>query len=642
MIKSKGIYERGIAMGRIGKKLCLYFVVFCLIFMAVSPFYGQDTVLAQVQDSGCSSEIVSLSDASDISGQNIIPHIETQDNDGEYIEADEKPVGFFPEKDSQPDENIPAEESSVTAQPEPQEGIFSVSADRYNSQLPEGTELKKSELLFFSDNIGSLSSADSVNIYSFSLTERGMFSFVITHDALGALEGWQINLYEEYYINGDGKDKGYRLLNTLRTTSGSTKDKSPEIGLMPGNFILSVSCGDRYTSEAYSIAVFAENSYEYEIECNDNIYRYTELFSGVPMMGSASYFPDRQDEDWYLFRVYEDGFSELKFRHPAVKDKTTVCWQIILYDEEGTVLYSANSAFSSELTKSGGLGLCAGNYYIAVKNRVYTDMTYTLTFTRTDDMGYEDEQNDTKESANPIALNTTIAGSVTAKANGLDRDYFKFTVSEPGYAIIEFAHDPIEDAEDKKGWNFVLTDVNGNLLYKGISAWADDVLASSFTGLGAGTYYICVDSEKLYHNSEMYYLTVSFVTATDWESEFNGYPENADALVEGVPVNGVLSEQGTDFDSDYFSFSLAEQSDIRIILAHEVLEGNKEIFSFRLYDEDGYVIPTDNGKNAISSTQDAETATGEYLSLPPGEYHVRVTSGIFYENIPYALIYTLL
>lgn len=541
-------------------------------------------------------------------------------------------------------ENIPETEEAQTAEAQTEDSPSEIIKPvLHNSYKPSSYE-NVFPLYFFSENTGSLESSDCVNVYTFSLDNRCAFQYVFSHKEIIGTAGWEISLYGEYFLNGTDGETGYRLLNTLVSTSSVTKHQSVKLGLIPGNYRLVVTKGAAYTSEGYRIDVTAEYGSGYEIECNDNIYRYTSLFSSVPIKGTASYFKDRQDEDWYMFRQYEDGFAQLKFEHPAVKDKTTVCWQIILYSENGTALYAVNSLFTDELVRSGAIGLSEGNYYVLVRNRVYSDVPYTLTLSRADDVSYEVEKNDTKETANEIAVNSTVTGSISERLSGIDRDYFRFYVPSDGTLMLEFSHTATQ--EDKNGWNFVLTDENREVLFKGISAWSDDVSTSSHIGLTAGTYYVYVDSDNLYLNSSDYYLTVSFTEIEAWETEPNNSFVSADVLSADTAVTGLIADCGVaDSDYDYYRITLSEGSDISLFLEHEKLTDSRNIFNVTLYDELFNPVECSVGESdgitTVRISADNEKTQADYKSLAEGTYYVRVSSGIYYESIVYYLYYII-
>lgn len=579
---------------------------------------------------------------------------ESESTDAEYSEAAGTQAditdGLFKEEDFSSDEDLTEEEStekteeeSVKAEEEASDML--ILSEKKEPVLHGSNGLKENifPLYFFSENTGFLSASDEANVYTFSLDSRTCFYYTVSHKEIIGTAGWNVSLYVEYYLNGIDGETGYRLINTLLTKPSVTKDQSVKLGLIPGNYKLVVTKGSAFTGDNYRIDVFTEEGSDYEIECNDNIYRYTSLFSSVPIKGSASYFTDRQDEDWYMFRQYEDGFAELKFEHPPVKDKTTVCWQIILFSENGTVLYSVNSLFTDNMLRSGAVGLKKGNYYVLVRNRVYTDMTYMLTLSRSDNVTYENEKNDTIATANEITLNSTVTGSVAQMLSGIDRDYFCFAVDAPGAVMLEFSHLPTE--EDKDGWNISLLDKNGTALYREISKWSDDILSSPVIGLDTGTYYVLIDSDNLYLNPDDYYLTVTFFPGDDFESEPNNSFEKADVLTADTPVTGIISDCETDYDYDYYTFTTEKDMEVSVILDHEVLAGNKEIFSFSMYDSElspvSAEVGGEGGFTEIGVPANAERVQADFKVLPAGTYYIKVSSGLFYEQVSYYLFFTM-
>ncbi len=517
--------------------------------------------------------------------------------------------------------------------------LLEVDMQYHEAYTPSASAEKVSPLYFLSETTDSLATESSVNVYTFSLERRAVFSYTVAHDAPVANEGWVFALYEEYDINGDGSKTGYRLIDTLKTTV-STSDSSPETGLSKGNYRLVVTKGSGFSAGQYTInAKLTENS-DYEIECNDNIYRYTEIYSGVPIKGSASYHDDKQDDDYYLFRMYEDGFVDLKFEHATVKDKVSVCWQVLLFSEDGSCLFSVNSLFTDNVNKSGKIGLKAGNYYILIRNRVYTDITYTLTVSRTDNSDYENEKNDTPETADSISAGVTVTGNTASQINGIDRDYFRFELSEPGFCTVDFSHEPSEENSERNGWNIVLLDANGRVLSRSISAWGDDVTVSPTIGLAKGVYYIRIDSENLYFNSDRYYLTLNFTAAADWETELNDSFETADMLFEGTAVTGLIADRGTDYDFDYYVIDITEGTDIKLEFSHEKLSYSKEIFNFTLYDAGKKTVNSSDGLSTIKVKSDEESVSAVYKSLAPGRYYIKVSSGIFFDSIVYSVEYS--
>lgn len=623
--------------------LCLYLTVAVILGAAVVSFdakgfalfgISDEALVQDAQEVNTSEEQIQISET--VAYVNVTES-EAQTGSDEQISPESLTEAFVIEETSE--EKTEAFAESVTEEISSIDTVIPETEIKYHDSYTPGSSAEKvSPLYFLSETVDSLTSVDSINTYTFSVTKRAVFRYSVTHDAPQTVEGWTFSLYCEYYINGDGGEKAYRLIDILNTSS-LTVDSSPELGLAPGEYRLVVTKGQAYDSKQYKIEATLKETSEYEVECNDNIYRYTEIYSDVTVNGSASYLPDRQDEDYFLFRMYNDGFIDIKFQHPTVKDKVSVCWQVLFFAEDGTVIYSVNSLFTDDSNSSGKIGLVKGNYYVLVRNRVYTDITYSLTLSRTDNTDYENEKNDSFETSDDIAFGSPVTGTIASQINGLDRDYFKFTVEKNGYCTIDFSHEPISDSDDKNGWNIVLLNESSEVLYKGISAWADDVTVSSPIGLEKGTYYILIDSENLYLNSEKYYLTVDFTAVSDWETESNNSFEKADKLYENTPVWGLLADRETDYDFDYYVIEITENTDITVSFSHEVLSYSKEIFNFTLYDYNKKAVKNESGDSVIKSCSDNATVSSVYKGLVPGKYYVKVSAGIFFDSIKYSLSY---
>lgn len=509
------------------------------------------------------------------------------------------------------------------------------------SYLPETAIEVTKPLQLLSPNIGSLLSAESVNTYEFTLEKRSVFSFSFAHGELDGAKGWRISVYGEYFLNGVDGEKGYRLLHIHNSKTAGGTEKSLELGLDAGNYRLSVSKGAAFTDKEYQIDAVIDNRADFEIECNDNIFRYTELYNSIEVSGSASMFDNKQDQDFYMFRMPEDGYIDFSFVHPTVKDKASVCWQVVLFAENGTEIISFNSLFSDSAKKTERAGLAAGNYYVLIKNVVYTDITYTLEIERSYSDLFETEPNGTEAGADIIGLNSSVSGILNSRIGGLDRDHYKIIVKKTGSIKIDFSHPSIEEGNTKNGWNIVLMNEKGERLFTGRSLWGNESVGSPEIGLGGGTYYILIDSESFYHNTAQYKLSVTYTESDSWESESNNSFSKADMITADIPVNGLIADCGTDYDFDYYTFDITEKTDIEITFSHAVLDYSRYIFEFSLYDaNESGIIPTDGDKPQVSISSDEEITKVVYKELPKGKYYIKVSPGLFYDNTKYTLLFT--
>lgn len=533
-----------------------------------------------------------------------------------------------------------------------------VYANSYEQEAIFNTE-DTSELFLHTYSDSFFSSTDS-SAYLLSSESRGAIVCEISHKSLSA-GAYKLRLYMKYSPNGDGKTFDWRLINELETTAAGGTFKTAETGVYAGTYKAVVTCLNKNVPDKeYTVLFrFIENG-GYETECNDTATRYNEIAPGQTVKGSASYFSDSKDIDWYMFRVYENGAVTFTFDHEK-KDLPSVCWKITVYDENGNELYSDNSYFSTESLRSGRIGVQKGCYYIKVENRVYYDVTYSLKLHRYTDLPYESEYNDTAECANTITAGVSVTGEISSRSSGSDTDWYKLVLTENGYCVFSLTHAAdetekknVQDGDTPKyGWR--ITVKNGNdTLYSAITSWDETGTESPEIGLGAGTYLIKIDSIDLYRNSTPYTLTASFEPSSSWESEPNGTFETADALLPNTAKTGTTSSFETgDRDDDYYVFTLTEKSRVAVSLSHEAVPAaDKSIYIFGLYnsshgkvaltDEKGVPLQTSGANPVYSKSSFGDgRAVYAYATLDAGTYYVKVNTGLQYESIRYNLILTV-
>lgn len=497
-----------------------------------------------------------------------------------------------------------------------------------------------------------LSSKDQVKTYEFTLTQRGVISYSLSHPASFDLSGWNVHLYYEYFVNGVDGEKAYRLINTLQTDSGKELDTSVNIGVMPGNYRLVVASGEIHNASDYELSCTFEARTDYETECNDTPSRYTEIYSGLPIYGTSSYFKDSTDTDCFMFRVDYPSYVNISFEHPK-KDLVSVCWKLILTDIDGNEIYTKSSLFSQEKIESGNIGLPPGAYFISVVTHVYYDAQYTLTLSKTASEAFESELNDTKAQADKIEFSSPVSGSCSDRSGNVDKDWYTFTLSADSRVNLTLTHTVGDKENTNNVWRISLYNEKSQLLYsKKIAANVQSVLSPSL-GLAKGKYYVLIDNEDMISDNQTYTLQADFTKSSKWETEPNNSASAADKLTDSVAVNGTMVEIGTDYDTDYFRITLDKKQDISLALSHSKKTGSKEVFVYTLYDKDMKpVAPQDENGNyyynvfdeiiyKVSNTLDTEKTVVYYNSLPAGTYYVKVTSGIYYSNMQYSLTYKI-
>jgi trimeric autotransporter adhesin len=509
-------------------------------------------------------------------------------------------------------------------------------------------DVEKSALFDVSYN-GLLYSGDQTDSYIFTSKSRGAISFTFTHSKHEINNGYYIRTYVRYSPDGDGKEYAWRLVNEAKSTYTATEEKSVPIGVMAGTYKIEItSVSESPVVASYSLEATFDYDSDYEIEYNDTITRYTEIFDGQAIRGSASYFFDKKDVDWFMIRTYSDEQISLDFEHTA-KENETVAWKITVYDSNSNIVYSGNSYMSTSMLSSGVIGVQKGCYYIKVESRIYCDSAYTLTVTKSFDENTECEYNDTIETANEITPGGTVNGNLTGRAPAGDTDYYHFTLTENGYFAVSLTHEPDADEvknvkngdPSKDGWRITVTDTDGNIIYGDMSSWDDSGVSSPTIGLSAGEYYICVDNANIYFNNMQYVITTAFTADETWEKEPNNTIDSATKLTLGKNTNGGIAPTVDGYDVDYYSFTLTEKSDIAIEINHEYINSENDIFNATCLDSSGNTpaLYDTNGEkiSSLSSIGKDVSSSAYCYSLPAGTYYIKITAAANYDSVNYAI-----
>ena len=481
--------------------------------------------------------------------------------------------------------------------------------------------------------LDNLSSMVTKKIYTFSITARGAVKYAFNHKEVTKDSClWYITLYEEYSPDGTKDNVAYRVLNRASYDTVGIGVQSSSIGVLPGNYRVEVECVSGFTDKKYQIGIgFAETAL-FETEPNNSLSRYTELPLNKTINGGASVLPNgNADTDCYLFRITENGYTVLSFRHADDPNniKDNVAWRIKLSDANGKEYFYTTSAMESSDISSGIMGLPPGYYYVTVSSHMFSNIEYSLNVSFTKDSNIETELNDSQKTADTITVNTEKKGSLTSRYNASDKDYFVFTMQKDGFAVIDFMHDEIKETKD--GWNVSVLSSDGKLIYSATSKWDQAIMQTPNIGLNAGKYYIKIDSDNLYHNSMTYRLAVLSVQEADWETESNNSPDNADVIKLNKPINGTLVENGVNYDKDWFKISTSEKTKVTVSFSHtKIKDADKEGWIVSLVDVNGNIIKT--------VTSDWDTAEVSFsANLDAGSYYVLVETGLYFNSSRYVL-----
>ena len=270
-------------------------------------------------------------------------------------------------------------------------------------------------------------------------------------------------------------------------------------------------------------ATFGMNSYAAnttEIEDNNSQTSATVLTPGTKISGVIS---SRTDLDWYKFTLAEPGTISMVFSHENSNDKEYDDWETYLFREGGESVDYFNLGWDggpAAETTTDSYNVPAGTYYIRVKTGVtITNDTHNLA-------GYgikinytaagandEKESNDTQATANEINVNQTY--SARRSLSG-DKDWFKFTLSEPGTISLVFSHVDSNNREGADWQTALLGDGDQQPEYFDLD-WDGGPAKESETdsyNVPAGTYYLRVKTliGAATHNPAKYGIKINYVS----------------------------------------------------------------------------------------------------------------------------------
>lgn len=472
--------------------------------------------------------------------------------------------------------------------------------------------------------------------FSFSLDAPSVIKYVLKTDKPSS-DSVTAVLYAKYYVNGVSGKQKLRQINLLSLIPGSDKSSSPEIGLSEGDYVITVK------SKSAEPFIFNANRNTVqtgtvcEIECNDTVTRYTEIYPGVPVRGSASYSSgSTYDEDWFMFRLFEHSKINLIFEHEEI-NLVGACWNVEILDAFGNSFYRQSSSFSSEITDSGNLGLSAGCYFIRINALKNIETGYKLLLTADNGDGFETENNDTFSSAEIIKPDVDFRGALTMKVSGADRDYFKGKADSDSKLSVRVS---LSNNTDKAAYRVSVFDKDRNrICFRVIPAGVDSFVLPSL-GISAGEFYILLDNDNLSANNSEYKLNYSLEKTDGFETESNDTASSADSFNKNGMIQGLIS---TKDDTDFYSFSVSSGKKLSVELTHGNKEYSENLFCFSVVNADGIEFEGFDSLNNSLGTKITASSKTVFYSLPNGKYFVKVAPGRFLDaNSTENPVYTLI
>lgn len=346
-------------------------------------------------------------------------------------------------------------------------------------------------------------------------------------------------------------------------------------------------------------------------------------------------------EDISYVELNEDFESsgEVYFKLPA-------CGSVSFQNEKGEGVNVTVELVSEDgnLTKVastyyGAVRLAAGTYKVRDGNKWITKVV----FTEESGDAYEQEENDSIDTANGIKTNNVYTGNLNYyswNSNGyfhdtLDVDYYKLTLDNLGKVYLQYT---VEDfgTNVSRGCNFntvtlYAEDEDGNISTVTQVEERNSENKTRYSGryrLPKGNYYISI-SEGRYNdggysnvrpvNITDYQLKVNYTeeSADKYEQEYNDTLDTANKISTNSTYTGNIAEEK---DVDYFTFTLDKKSNVKL-QTKVPRQSTDKLFTFGIYKSNGTskVSEVKSGTNPTAYTTEKE--------LEPGTYYVIVKKG---------------
>lgn len=323
--------------------------------------------------------------------------------------------------------------------------------------------------------------------YTFELTEDSCVNMSFTHsDDTFPTVGWNVTL-----MNRDLETIAQitSRLNEVRVETGS-------IGLKSGTYYVRVD-SQTNNADTYTLLVGAQKAQNTEFELNDSPETATPLPRDLAISGSLSDRLLGLDKDYYKFSVPADGYIDFKFTHELLEgDKRGWNIRIIKPMEDGSYyeIVRKISMWNEEEYLIESLGLAAGDYYVCIDGDSvsYNSATYTCQWSFTEQSNFENEPNNTPETAEDISFGTTYRGAIISTDMTFDEDYYRFEITEATRVCLEFGHEAGESGD--VCWTASIVNGDGETVASVDSPVSYELVSTGVVEIPAGTYYVKIET----------------------------------------------------------------------------------------------------------------------------------------------------
>ncbi len=457
---------------------------------------------------------------------------------------------------------------------------------------------------------GALESRDDEKYYKFTLSQAGYAKVNFTHQSVNNANAlWEIHLY----------DNQYKQLQHRASTGKERGTELAETGLPAGTYYIKINgCSSWNWSDApYQLTVNYTAASNWESEWNDSFETADSIGFGTAVNGTVM---ESEDEDYYKITVPQAGYVKVNFTHESVNSSDRL-WGICLYNDQYEQLQYRTSIGKERGTELTEVGLAAGTYYVKISVgpdawRTWSDTLYKLTVNYTAASNWESEWNDSFETADGISSGKVISGTIMEEN---DVDYYKITIPKAGYVKVKFTHESVNSSD--RLWGIRLYNDQYEQLQYRTTVGTEQGVSLTETGLAAGTYYVKIsvgpDAWRTW-SDKPYKLTLSYKSASDWESEWNDSFGTADSASVGKTRKGTIMESD---DVDYYKIKVSHSGVLAVDFKHDSVSSDKNLWKVTIYNANYQEQASAASKgNAKSTTVSSSVAAGTYYVKVAKDY----------------------
>ncbi len=475
---------------------------------------------------------------------------------------------------------------------------------------------------------GSIRSSSDYESYVFEITKDGALNLSMEHEDFfdSSKSGWSVTLYKIM----EGKNREYKEVAFYESFWNDMVTDWATVGLGKGTYVIMVEPGLYFLQNDYTLVTEFTATSTYEKEFNDTKETANPIQVGYGKYASSVTRSEGSDIDWFEFNIEEDSTVDISFTHP---DGTfpQVGWRVTLVNENDEKITQFTSRLTDTSIKTGSIGLKAGKYYIYIEGQSSLCDEYTILVGKDKAVNFEFEMNDTPETAITLPKGIKLSGSLADRLLGLDKDYYKFTVTANGFIDVTFTHENLN--EKKNGWNVrvikAMEDGSYLEIVRKVSKWNQLKLTIENLGVSPGDYYILIDGDSVSYNSATYTLSYGFTDVPEFEHEPNGTMKNAQNITFGTYYQGAIISSDVDYDEDYYCFTLTKKTNVAVDFRHESGDSDDVCWYVSIINERGEEVVFKGSK--LSS----EITTTPVTELPAGTYYVKIETGMYGSEIPY-------